>query len=724
MFSPTDIRRTRDDALSNLETLILAVSSRLFALRSSPSFPDSEVAPEREALNCIRVLTRLLPFIYEKESLEEWEERFFWGRRRRRRRRQKQPARKKGSESDILFDGTSTPSSPTIDSQHAQEAEAEPKEAIDDFEDAKPLAEELIDTLIDLLFYSSFTLPPSGAGKPKVPYSIWQSGVGCHTSIPSTKEHESNRVEILRLLLVLSSKSMYMRPDVVVAKGVRSLTYLATCEDKQIVLSVLCSLLNTSLKWNPASWTTSALRVVPVEQLGLSGAVGQDVRQLLVTYCLQFLLAVVLYPIPETQHGVVPKNYYRHFLGRLHRPQDFQFLVDGMNRVLNQPLQSSTSYLPSSGNAKMIQTQAPEILMLFWECLQCNKRFRSFIIDTHRSHDFVVLTIFYAMDNRNDPSKQGLIRTCVFILQTMSVERNFGKGLNKRFEGQETLPASIKIPNFHGSYADYLINSIHTLLTTKTGSLNRNHLEHVFPALLAILNNIAPHVDNLGRATSTKLLQLFATMARPDFLLANESNNQMLQSVLEVLNAIVEHQFSKNPNVVYAILRSKKRFQALRDFTLESGQEELARLQKERDEAASNSRAAGGRTEPARSPLSRTATGLSNVPEEQSRFTIGDDDEEDDDHVGDDTPLRRSRSELASVNSSRAPSIGSTPDDLPPQLRGMSEKARGKMPVGAPSFSRQNSMSSIHSLNQMPSMSSSMVGGWQPSAAWVRTSTT
>ena len=95
--------------------------------------------------------------------------------------------------------------------------------------------------------------------------------------------------------------------------------------------------------------------------------------------------------------------------------------------------------------------------MLFWETLQCNKRFRSFIIDTDRSHDFVILVLFYAIDQKNDPSKQGLIRMCIFVLQTMSVEPNFGKSLNKRFENQETLPQSIRIPNFHGTYADYLI---------------------------------------------------------------------------------------------------------------------------------------------------------------------------------------------------------------------------------------------------------------------------
>lgn len=224
LFTPADIRRTRDHAIENLETLILAVTSRLFILRHHPSFPDPEFAPERDALNCIRVLTRVLPYIYEIDHLQGWEEKFFWGTRRRRTRRST-------IQNEVLFDGV--------------QQDADQKTPTEEFEDAKPLAEELIDTLIDLLFFSDLTVSKQPHGKPKVTYAIWQSGVGCNTAVPTTKEHESNRCEILRLLLTLASQSMYKSPNVLPIKGTRALTYICTCPDKQTVLSVLCSLLNT-----------------------------------------------------------------------------------------------------------------------------------------------------------------------------------------------------------------------------------------------------------------------------------------------------------------------------------------------------------------------------------------------------------------------------------------------------------------------------------------------
>jgi hypothetical protein len=237
LFSPNDIRRTRDKALENIETLILALTSRLFLLRYHPSFPDAELAPEKDALNCIRVLTRLLPYLYEKDSLSSWEERFFWGPRQRKTRRAI-------IANEVLFD-------------EAEDDKGETKPLSEEYEEAKPLAGELIDTLIDLLFYSDFTITRQPHGHDKVSYAIWQSGVGCNTAVATTKEFESNRAEILRLLLALAGKSMYSTPGVLAQNGTRALTYICTSQDKQVVLSVLCSLLNTvSSSW--ACYRTSA----------------------------------------------------------------------------------------------------------------------------------------------------------------------------------------------------------------------------------------------------------------------------------------------------------------------------------------------------------------------------------------------------------------------------------------------------------------------------------
>lgn len=172
-----------------------------------------------------------------------------------------------------------------------------------------------------------------------------------------------------------------------------------------------------------------------------------------------------------------------------------------------------------------------------------------------------------------------------------------------------------------------------------------------------------------------------------------------------------------NPNLLYAIVRSRKRFQALRDFTLESGQEEIERQNQARKEH-SNELQRTDSIDSLRSPTTARTPTLSNVPEENSAFAIGDD-EDSDAEDGEQTP-EPPRSPLHSTGgASRSASIASSIDDtVPLQLRGMSEKARGKMPVGQPTFSRQNSTTSL------ASVSTPILGAnefFTPSAQWVST---
>ena len=88
----------------------------------------------------------------------------------------------------------------------------------------------------------------------------------------------------------------------------------------------------------------------------------------------------------------------------------------------------------------------------------------------------------------------------------------------------------------------------------------QGRLESIYPALLAIVNNIAPNVRDLQRATSSKLLDLFISMSSPSFLLEKEPNHQLLMQLLQAMDAILEYQ---------AAGRSSSRFFVLPASTLE-----------------------------------------------------------------------------------------------------------------------------------------------------------
>lgn len=141
---------------------------------------------------------------------------------------------------------------------------------------------------------------------------------------------------------------------------------------------------------------------------------------------------------------------------------------------------------------------------------------------------------------------------------------------------------------------------------------------------------------------------------------------------------------------------------------------------------------------------------LTQLPED-STFTIGDDEsDEDDDSDAEQTievkkvrsrpQLRQQQNEprrsgsdagedmeipfTQSPSLSQAPSVVSAADSLPQQLRGMSEKARGKMPAGKLTFSRQNSSASMgsHAVGSAPSPGPGGGPGmfpFVPTAAWI-----
>jgi hypothetical protein len=93
-----------------------------------------------------------------------------------------------------------------------------------------------------------------------------------------------------------------------------------------------------------------------------------DPREQLVAFCLRVLLIIVDYKSPSATSGIslenlqlepeqedqgdqgdvaneeqrvesVSENAFRYYLSKLHRAQDFQFLIDGIYKILSNPMQ-------------------------------------------------------------------------------------------------------------------------------------------------------------------------------------------------------------------------------------------------------------------------------------------------------------------------------------------------------------------------------------------------
>ncbi|KAG1455936.1 hypothetical protein G6F46_007818 [Rhizopus delemar] len=493
LISISDIRRTRDTAMENLETLIDRLMDQMDSLLNSSNIQNIHL------LNCCRVLTRVMPFIFESSEHSDWEDRFFWTPR--------------------LIEKEST------DNQKPQ------------YNTLPPRGETLILLTLKSLFLAGFTLPSTvGNTESRVSFVIWETGVGCSTPIGSSRDNDMNRTEVLRLLTVLLSKSMYTAPSQIVSKEDRWLNYMTTKIEKKVVLAFLCSMINVSCKYNPMGWT-----VVPYNHIMFT-----DPRESLVAHCLRILLVVLDYCSPAakqfTSNVAVEEiqesnnedepvriterpaestdNIFQYYLSKLHRGQDFQFLIDGIYRILNSPMQPLNNYIP--GSLKRVRYHV-EMLMLCWKLLEINTRFSNYLMETERGLDLMVVLIFYANENKLDP----------WTLSTL------------------------------------------------------------YPALVVTITNISSYLKHLSPIASSKLLSLFSSMSAPGFLLADEANHKLIEYLLEAFNNIIRFQFSDNPHFIYALLRHSQKFKRLADFNLNSALNERPAKDGSREEEGISEKAKG-----------------------------------------------------------------------------------------------------------------------------------
>lgn len=186
------------DPNKNLETLIYILIARLQLLQNTLVYPDDPRAANNEILNCMRILTRLMPFIYEAEHLRDWQDRFFWQMRK--------PTffwDKKRDQPGALFDGLNP-------------SKTYPMEEYDS-DIGPPLGETLLELMINFLFLPGFAIParvdPNRVPDLECSVRVWQTGIGSTRSLGCTKYHEKNQQETVRLLLAIMSRTMYILPS-------------------------------------------------------------------------------------------------------------------------------------------------------------------------------------------------------------------------------------------------------------------------------------------------------------------------------------------------------------------------------------------------------------------------------------------------------------------------------------------------------------------------------
>ncbi|KAJ3608533.1 hypothetical protein NHX12_025580 [Muraenolepis orangiensis] len=491
-----EIRAVREESPSNLATLCYKAVEKLVQGADSGCPSDKE---RQIALNCTRLLTRILPYIFEDA---DWRG-FFWSN---------VPGAGRAGRLDLG----------------------------DDSDDTRPLAESLLLAIADLLFCPDFTVhshkkdPDSAENMQSMDSCeyIWEAGVGFAQSPPFNYLHDLNRMELLKLLLTCFSEAMYLSPSSSDTKNPWVSFFCST--DNRHVLPLFTSLLNVVCAYDPVGYG------IPYNHLLFS-----DQREQLVELAMQILVVTLEHevdssdratlesletPAPEDQEPTGPDNLFVNYLSRIHREEDFGFILRGLAKLLNNPL--AQTYLPNS--TKRIHFHQ-ELLILFWKLCDFNKKFLFFVLKSSDVLDVLIPILFYLNDARADQSCLGLMHIAVFILLLLSGERNFGVRLNKPY----TVRVPMDIPVFTGSHADLLIVIFHKIIT------------------------ISPYLKSLSMVAANKLLHLLEAFSTSWYLFSSAQNHHLVFFLLEVFNNIIQYQFDGNFNLVYAIIRKRSIFHQL-----------------------------------------------------------------------------------------------------------------------------------------------------------------
>jgi len=601
LISPSAARYLRDERFDNLATLFTQATAQLCQIVETPYSIYFD-----QALNCVRVLTRVLPFLLEKGDLGGADlnvESLCWGT---------------GEGEDSGFRDSMVGKVIGGDDKYSLA-----KTAVQDDEAPEPLALLAIHAAMHMLFLPQFTcdfyeeqendndsvsseesgcsenknepgfleqrrleaervedktqLKEDGvmmneAGLKKTKYAmegiilqpkpaciVWAAGCGIKKKkqTENTRKFDKNRVEVLRLLLASCCDPLYSPAEEYNPLASRWLS-VATAADAPNAICLFYSLLNTIITYDPKQ--------------GIGGAFAADNHARVVGLSAQILCVLLdcgLSGNPEitkneeedniidfeeaTKTGF---NVFRTTLARITSGRELSLIYDGLTRLLWNVHESGNTLAP--GTTKGVQCYQ-EVLVLFWKMLDENPLFMNHILTKCDITKIVVPICYILYQSRKDVTRIGLVHICTFLLLKLSGERSFAVSLNKPYTTR--LPCDL--PLFTGGHADLISITFHKLVVN--GSIK---FVPLYSCFLTIICNVSPYWRKMSLVGAVKLVNLFELLASPKFIFSNYKAYLHLAQLLEVFNNIIQYQYHDNQHLVYAIIRRKDTFGRLATMSL------------------------------------------------------------------------------------------------------------------------------------------------------------
>lgn len=572
VLSATDVAQVRDQNLPNVLVLVemlclrIALFADLYELRAAKIAAFHKDA--RYVLNCVRLLTRVLPFLFELPSYTtEIEPRLFLAAR---------------FDPLALLPPRKPAPQPVIPAAAPLPPPAEPAHG------STFLATSLVFSLVRISAMSGFCVD-SALAKYSSRHTLWEPGLGGAANyVAPDPVIDSNRAEILRLLLVLVLTSFYEKPSSVVSRGLVFLSILVAALPKQQATGFICSLTNLMCRTARPSKSDAGLE--------FASPVLLELRYACVAMALQLLAAMVVYAMPLgdqskflQQSGLISSeratNSARLFFSRLTKDVDLAFLASHLLAIVRAPL------IPyEAANKTRLYKSYPlplalSALVLLWELTQCNKLFRKLMVERF-AVKLVPCALYHVFAFHDIPLHGHLVKVAAYFLLYLCSQPNFVKAFVATIpeKSMDSFPPEFRIVGSI-STRDFLVIhtcQILTALIPVVGS--KYHVEQdvrnfLIPTLVEILYNIIPCTNPLiaGTDSASKNManinpegglsyracsavqQVLVLLSAPEFLTQAPGNAELLAFLLRALCAAA----SKAPRASRMVLFSMVENQTL-----------------------------------------------------------------------------------------------------------------------------------------------------------------
>lgn len=565
LLTPYDVHTVRDQNLPNFLLFVRVLAVKIVDLTQNFT-PRKHL----ELLNCLRLLAKLIPFVYElPDYATEIETRLFWSQT--------------FNPIEFLKNGPSLALEPT------GFGFSEPEHQV--------LAVSLTNALVQLLLMPNFTIEQSCVNK-NTNTAFWEPGIGCLGKYqPPSPIYDSNRVDVLRALIALTSVSFYDKPTEVISKGSRFLTLLVTCLPKNHLVSLVCSLFNITCRSARKSDESGLM----YENISLS-----QLRYLCVNYSVQLLTCMLVYPMPSLENTSFlvefhlmpttrPPNMARAFFGKLSKESEFLFIAAHLLNILRYPFQA-----PDETKARTSKLQPSpwvlEAIIILWELLQCNKNFTNAVAD-RLVLKLVPYLLYYVFAFFDVPQYANIVQTSAYFLFYISSQESLMQALIAPMSESvvDSLPPEFKPPH-HMSTRDFSVIQICTIISliAPVGPVKLSGHTQTFlmPTLVDILYNIIPITDQriqgtsdpnrrmsnvnphggLSYAACVSLTQLLVKLSTKAVLIEKPGNGEMLAFIVRTLcSAAIKHP-SASRMLLFSFLKNEKIYDSIWNviYSLES----------------------------------------------------------------------------------------------------------------------------------------------------------